>query len=150
MTEPEIIDALSERNVFALTLWGEVRNEPIEGIVGVACVVRNRVRTKYRGTTYRDVCLTPWQFSCWKKEGGAANHAALMAMAEAVVAGHVPKDRAFTECAVVADGIMSNGLRDRVGSCRHYYAAGTPEPAWAKGKTMAYRIGGHLFFEGIA
>ena len=150
MTEPEIIDALSEHNVFALTLFGEVRSEPIGGLIAVACVIRNRVRTKYRGTTYRDVCLAPWQFSCWKKEGGAANHAALVALASALVAGHEPKDAAFAECNFIAGGIMHDVLRNRIGACRHYYAAGTTEPAWAKGKTPAYTIGGHLFYEGIS
>ena len=150
MTELEIIAALSERNVVALTLFGEVRNEPILGILAVACVIRNRVAIKYRGTTYREVCLAPWQFSCWKKEGGAANHAALMAMAESLVSGDAAKDGVFAVCAYVAGETMRGVFRDRVGSCRHYYAAGTPEPAWAKGKTPAYTVGHHLFFEGIA
>ena len=151
MTEPEIIAALSELNIFALTLWGEVRNEPIEGIVGVACVVRNRVRTQYRGTTYREVCLAPWQFSCWKVEGGKANHEALMALARALVSGQEPKDHAFLECAYVADGIISDTLRDRVGKARHYHTATMkPWPEWAIDKTPAFQVASHLFYEGIS
>ena len=151
MTELEIIAALSERNVVALTLFGEVRNEPIEGIVAVACVIRNRVRTQYRGQTYRQCCLAPWQFSCWKVEGGKANHEALMILARELVGGQTPKDRAFAECDYVAQGVLSDTFRDRVGRCRHYHtSAMKPRPEWAIGKTPAYEVSSHLFYEGVA
>lgn len=150
MTDGEVVAALVDRSVVALTLWGEARREPIEGLVAVACVIRNRVRTQYRGTTYREVCLAPWQFSCWRKEGGAANHAAVLTLAQQLVSGQLIEDRAFHECAWVTDGVMADLLRDRVGTARHYHAARMhPRPKWAVGKTPAFHVGGHLFFERI-
>ncbi len=151
MTERDVIGALNEQAVVALTLYGEARNEPIEGIVAVACVIRNRMRTHYRGQTYREVCLAPWQFSCWKKEGGAANHAAVLALAASILNEQPIEDAAFRECAWVADGVRLDTLRDRVGRSRHYHAAAlTPLPKWAVGQIPAYRIHHHWFYEGVA
>ena len=37
-----VLDRLTDVQILALTLFGEARSEPIEGIVGVGCVIRNR------------------------------------------------------------------------------------------------------------
>lgn len=57
----------------ARTSWGEARGEGVAGMEAVAAVVRNRVhldlnddgRPDWWGEGYANVCLRPWQFSCW-------------------------------------------------------------------------------------
>jgi hypothetical protein len=60
-----VLDRLTDVQILALTLFGEARSEPIEGIVGVGCVIRNRVTAglDWWGEGYRGVCLAPYEFS---------------------------------------------------------------------------------------
>jgi len=51
--------------LLTMCLWGEARNQPEEGVVAVAHVVRNRVLSGKWGDTWRDVLLAPKQFSCF-------------------------------------------------------------------------------------
>ncbi len=56
---------MTERDVVALTLYGEVRGEPLEGQLAVASVLLNRKADGRWGQTFTSVCRAPWQFSCW-------------------------------------------------------------------------------------
>src|SRR5437762_6159066 len=57
---------LSPAEILGLTAWAEARNQPVLGLVAVMCVIRNRVRQRYRGAnSYADVCFQPLQFSCY-------------------------------------------------------------------------------------
>ena len=68
---------MTDLEALTLTLYGEARGEPIEGLIGVAMVIRNRVRDKYRGAVnYEEVCLAPAQFSCWIEEKETLAHVA--------------------------------------------------------------------------
>src|SRR5258707_944915 len=54
----QLIHNLSDNEVLSLTLIGEARGEPIEGIIAVGCVIRIRMHhspAKYHN--YSDVCL---------------------------------------------------------------------------------------------
>src|SRR5206468_12010195 len=53
-------------NYLAATLVGECRGEPIEGIIGVANVIRNRAFAA--DSTLKEICLAPKQFSCWNED----------------------------------------------------------------------------------
>ena len=50
----------------ALTVAQEAGGEPYQGKLAVAYVIRNRA--KRSGQSYTDVCLKPWQFSCWNTD----------------------------------------------------------------------------------
>ena len=132
-----------------LTLYGEARGEPIEGITAVASVMRNRVHR--RGHSWRRVCLQPWQFSCWKVEGGAANYRRVMRIARQLVDDRqVHWSRVLEECGFVAQGMMRERLRDRTNSADHYCTIKLwkkKPPRWARGQTPVATIGAHVFFE---
>jgi len=49
--------------LLALTVLGEARNQPYQGKVAVAQVVRNRMDAKKLSVA--DVVLEKWMFSCW-------------------------------------------------------------------------------------
>jgi len=54
---------LTQREVVAMTILGEARGEGKAGMYAVATVINTRVIN--RNKTPRQVCLQPWQFSCW-------------------------------------------------------------------------------------
>jgi len=153
----------SEGRVLALTLYGEGRGEPIEGRIAIGSVIRNRVRRRFRGTTYAEVCFWPWQFSCWKEGGGAANHAHLVAVVSALKHGGPPPwsdvERAiYDETCWVASGLTEGFIRDRVRGSLFYYAPaampGGTRPEWAErdGKPIPPLavVGRHHFFAQVA
>lgn len=152
MTPAEIRAHLNDLQTCALTLWGEARSEPLEGIQAVASVIRNRVmHPKRYSATYKGVCLQHNQFSCWIQGGGAANYLALLRLAERVVSEPVlPVE--LVGCARIAEGVMTGALPDNTGGATHYYnpAAVKRQPAWAVGHTPSAKIGHHWFFAGIA
>ena len=156
-----MLDTLADVQILALTLFGEARSEPIEGIVSVGCVIRNRVhadlgddgRPDWWGEGYRGVCLAPYQFSMWHRfpgrEGVDRNYDEVVA----TVAGLVDGKRggaAIEECAWVAQGIDSSAIRDRVKGCTHYHTVKMqPRPAWARAYAPSVQVGTHVFYAGI-
>ena len=56
---------LTQREVVAMTILGEARGEGKAGMYAVATVINTRVIN--RNKTPRQVCLQPWQFSCWNE-----------------------------------------------------------------------------------
>jgi N-acetylmuramoyl-L-alanine amidase len=148
--DPELTDG----QIFALTLWAEGRGEPIEGRIAIACVIRNRMFHGKWGDTYGKVCLAPYQFSCWRPQGGLENYKVLQALALKVSKGEPTADPIYLECTWVARGIMDEVIRDRVKGATHYYS---PEgmiprdrvPSWALGLEPVAIIGRHLFFKGV-
>jgi N-acetylmuramoyl-L-alanine amidase len=149
----EFVAALSDPQIAALTLWGEARGEPIEGKVAVGCVLRNRVDDGRWGRSYAKVCLAPWQFSCWRPEGGRENYEALMRLAQRLtVQGPLPDDVVFRECIWVATGIVGGWLRDSVRDATHYVTTELFErrpPKWAVNQVPCARVAQHVFFRGI-
>ena len=151
---------MTDAEVVGLTVWGEARGEQTEGRIAVASVIRNRLHDGRWGATYEKVCLADRQFSCWSPAyGGAQNFDKLQAIAKGLVDPTVaPKLSDFEadilrECFWVADGLLANQFRSRVGAATHYMTASLfrmDPPKWAKGKTPLLAVGSHVFFQGIA
>jgi len=150
----EIIAALTDPQIVTLTLWGETRGERIGSQIAVGCVIRNRVQVGRWGASYARVCLAPWQFSCWRPEGGLANYAAVVAAAEQLAKSTtLPDDAMLRQCAWVAQGVIGHWIQDVVKDATHYYAPaamGGKVPAWAVNRTPVAAFGGHQFYAGIA
>lgn len=125
---------LSDIQVVACTLYGEARSEPTDGILAVACVIRNRVKDSFNRwpKSYRDVCLQPKQFSVWNEDSGG-NHDRLAQLVATIAGGGSPDDR-FKECAWIATGIVNDWCRDTTGGADHYHVATMKDkPTWAQG-----------------
>jgi len=153
VTDDQIKAALPDHTVLSLTLWAEARgdwrqgNSSVEERIAVGCVIRNRVAT--RKQTYRDVCLSPAQFSCWTQAGGGANYAAVMSMAERLIQGFPSGDPILEETAFLAGGIISGVILDRTNGASSYYAPKAMKPpgrvpGWAVGKPNV-AIGEQIF-----
>lgn len=131
-------------DVLARTLWGEARGEPVAGIEAVAAVVVNRARIAaerggwWWGTTIKEVCLKPWQFSCWNADD--PNRHRLL------VAGR--GDLVFETCVRIARRAVLGLLADPTGGATHYHAIGI-HPYWAEGRSPSASIGRHLFYRDV-
>jgi hypothetical protein len=141
--------SLDATEIVALTLWGEARGQPVQGIIGVGNVISNRVRDAQRrwGTTWQDVCLRRWQFSCWIREGGEANYERMVDLVSETAAHHPLKDKVMRQCWWIARGIVDDLLLDVTKGANHYYADVIPPPKWAKGQEPTVVIGLHRFFK---
>lgn len=59
---------MTDREIFAKTVYGEARGEPEEGQIWVAWVIKNRARANksyWGGSKIGDVCRKRLQFSSW-------------------------------------------------------------------------------------
>lgn len=133
-----------EVDILAQTLWGEARGErPLdEALSAVACVVLNRVkRQTYWGTSIADVCLKPWQFSCWNLQDPN--------LPKLKQVDH--RDPLFVAATRVAEKACAGQLTDKTCGATHYHARSlVPPPKWARGLTPCCVIGRHLFFNNVA
>lgn len=131
-----------DRDILTRTLWGEARGEPEEGQIAVVHVVRNRAI--HRGTNAATECQRPWQFSCWNTNDPQRPKMEALARASDV----------YLRLAAVVDKAWT--LPDVTGGARHYYApkAMVPPgavPKWARPPAVeSARVGGHIFFVGVA
>jgi N-acetylmuramoyl-L-alanine amidase len=141
--------SLSDRDIVALTLYGEARGEPLDGKLAVASVLRNRLRDGRWGRTYESVCLKPKQFSCWNASD--PNHRVLMQMAAALGRGEQIDDPTYRTCEWIADGLMWNVFESNVGKSTHYFAKRMKDPPkWAAAGEFVVTIAGHHFLENVA
>jgi spore germination cell wall hydrolase CwlJ-like protein len=127
-----------DMEILAKTIFGEARGEPEEGQIAVACCILNRFKSGrwYAGKTIAETCQKPWQFSCWNEND--PNRDKLNALTEKEYKKYFP---------VIAKAKES----DITNGATHYYAPAVVScPKWAEGKEPCAKIGGHLFFTGIA
>lgn len=126
-------------DTLARTLWGEARGEGRAGMQAVANVIANRAaRPGWWGRSISEVCLRPWQFSCWLPND--PNREKLRRVTE--------KDAAFGQAMEIAAKALAGGLGDLTCGATHYHAVDIA-PAWAKGRTPCVIIGRHAFYNDI-
>jgi spore germination cell wall hydrolase CwlJ-like protein len=132
--------AATERDVdvTARTLYGEARGQPLDGIIAVASVVANRARRGVYGATPAEICLRPWQFSCWNARDPN----------RPIIERVQPGTFVFDVCRLVASLVLRGLLPDPTGGATHYHTKGVA-PDWSRGKTPSAVIGDHLFFNDI-
>ena len=136
---PQEIDTL------ARTIYGEARGEytrrdgGLSALIAVANVVMNRVqRNTWYGKTIQDVCLKPYQFSCWNTNDP---NRIVIQMAD------VNKDKVFQTCVDVATKVAGGEWPDLTMASDHYYAVWMPvAPSWALNQRPTVKIGCHVFF----
>ena len=125
-------------NLIAIqTIILEAQDQSLEGQIAVGEVIRNRTDDVYTHGRYservKQVVRRPWQFSCW-------NSPLIAKLRLSRVSGKTFQraSRAWAE----------SEHSQLVGESTHYHADYV-KPYWAKGKKPAYKIGSHLFYEGI-
>ena len=121
-----------ETKIIAITILAEARGEGEKGMYAVAAVIAQRAFERKRTPT--EICLKPYQFSCWN--------------------GKQLKD--LEHLLKVPQGKYALGLaknikllsRDYVGFANHYHATWMKKkPYWAKGEKPVKVIGQHAFYK---
>jgi len=133
------LDGFTDLEVFAKTIYGEARGEPYEGQQAIANVVMNRVNHGgWWGSDVREVCLKPYQFSCWNI--GDPNRTTIMAVTE--------ENAIYVGCIAIATDASNRHLNDDTNGADSYYAKSMPKPPrWAENLVPCAQIGNHLFFQ---
>lgn len=132
------VDNLSDLQVFARTLWGEARGEGSSGMHAVACVIANRARdADWWGDTFRSVCLSHEQFSCWNLND--VNRNKMMLIHEG--------DTSYVLALTIATQAMNGVLPDVTKGAHYYFDDSIDAPAWASRVPFLCKIGRLNFYE---
>jgi N-acetylmuramoyl-L-alanine amidase len=127
-----------EIDILARTMYGEARGEDDKGKAAVAWVVRNRAeRGGWWGDDIAEVCLKPYQFSCWNQND--PNRKKI----ERLSARGNPL---FQKCIDIASDVLRGKISDLTKGANHYHAPHV-KPSWAKSENFTVRIGNHLFYK---
>jgi N-acetylmuramoyl-L-alanine amidase len=124
-------------DIMARTIWGEARNQGVEGMTAVACVIMNRARhPRWWGNSPAGVCEDKEQFSCWNP--GDPNRPKLIAVTAA--------DPQFAQAMEIAHRAVLGMIDDVTGNADSYYAIATRKPYWAIASEYTVTIGGQAFY----
>lgn len=137
---------MTDLDIMARTLYGEGRGDyaRLEGglssLIGIANVIMNRVNNQsWYGKTIRDVCLKPYQFSCWNPTDPNRDVIATVTPASSPI---------FDQCLLVADSVSKGLWPDLTKGADHYYALWLPRaPHWACQHKPVSKIGHHVFYK---
>ena len=141
MTPQQFLESLDKLDLLQCLIWGEARGETLEGKIGVACVVMNRVKEKpWRGDDWSGVMLRPRQFSCFNLSD--PNLLKIVTGYQADRWG----DAIWRMCRWIAHGVIYNWVPDNTNGANHYCNADSDLPYWAEGKTPIKIIGNHNFY----
>ena len=136
----ESLNAINNTGLLQCLIWGEARGESIEGKVGVAWVVKNRVEVKPRiHRDWKEVILKRKQFSCFND--GDPN-------LDKILEQYVPLrvlDPVWRLCRFLAHGVIYNWVEDNTKGANHYCVIGT-DPYWAEGVEPVAVIDSHEFY----
>lgn len=129
-------------DIMARTLYGEAESGNESDARAIAHVILNRCDYPNWPDSPAEVCLQPWQFSCWN-----ANDPGRARIAKASGAW-------FETCKEIAKLALDNRSNDPTHRSTHYYATYVKMPKWAKGKTPVYEVRhrngkAHVFFNNI-
>ncbi len=137
---------LSPIEILGLTIIGEARGESITGQIAVGCVIRNRVRTHNK--TYNEICLAPYQFSCWLETD--PNRYLLERLAQKLINNNQLDEPIHRQCMFISSGIVNGDIIDIVHGSNYYmtkdlFSSGK-RPRWADKVYNAQTIDHQIFF----
>lgn len=132
-------------DVLARTLYGEARGESYKGKQAVANVIVNRYKEgknnsgkrRMWGDSIANVCLKPWQFSCWNKSDPNR---------DIIINIKPDANTNIKECFEIARLAVSGKLPDITNGATYYHTTAV-YPAWSRGKEPDLQIATHVFFK---
>ena len=99
---------------------------------------RAKERRSVWGQSIEEVCLKPWQFSCWNEND--PNRETIMSVQ--------PGQRVFDTCVRIAKRAVSGCLEDITKGATHYHTTSVT-PVWSRGRGVCAEIGRHLFYNDV-
>lgn len=138
---------LGDAQIMALTIYGEARGESYEGKVAVGSVILERVDHRaWDGTNIQDVCLMPYQFSCFLPDD--PNFAALKLIAEDWDT-KIMRSVVLRVCYNIAS-LLITGALDRTKEIAEthatQYKTTSCRASWAKKMQKIATIGNHEYY----
>lgn len=132
-------------DVLARTLYGEARGESYRGKQAVANVIVNRykegknspAKRRMWGDSIANVCLKPWQFSCWNEND--PNREIIMNITP-------DANSAIKQCFEIARLAVAGKLPDITNGATYYHTTAVA-PSWSRGKQPDLQIATHVFFK---
>ncbi len=139
------IETMDDIEIMARTIYGEARGEygrvdgGLAALIAVGNVIMNRAQQQtWFGDTVRDVCLKPYQFSCWNESD--PNRERLVAVTD--------ETPIFAQCFDVARAVIARSYPDLTKGSDHYYSHDLVfPPKWSLSAAERARIGKHRFFK---
>lgn len=134
---------LNDKDILARTIYGEARGELSKfgkkSLCAIANVIFNRLEKGCYGSSVKDVCLKPYQFSCWNKNDpnyGKLNQIKIF-------------DSVFSYCESLAGQFLQEGADvavDYTDGATHYHHQAV-KPYWADHALRTVAIGTHIFYK---
>ena len=120
--------------IAAITVWREARGEAYETKVGVAHVIRNRTTDRLWPDKVANVCMQPYQFSCWNKDDPNFKK--------------WPDEDSTVWHECLSAWIASGELEDITNGSNHYHSYDNlyDYPYWAKRKDIEVTLGRIKFY----
>ena len=104
----DIFGKLDDKQLLALTIYGEARGESRSGKIAVGSVILERVEHRgWDGDTIHEVCLMPYQFSCYLPAD--PNFPALKLLAQEWEEQYALSST-LRECYAVASGLIEGAI----------------------------------------
>ena len=139
-------EKLSDEQLMALCIYGEARDQGLDGMLAVGSVVMNRLRRQtWMGKTVKEVILKRYQFSCFNETDPNRK---LLALAADDFQGATERDGWLRAAYWVAIGILDHYLASNVAMATNYFrpSANAADPSWTKEMQFIKKIGDHFFY----
>lgn len=132
LVEVSIAHALDQDKVAIETILLESRGESYVGQVAVGEVIRNRAKERHQGII--EVCIAPYQFSCWN---------------DSQVAEKVLKGVSGEEWQIASRAWAESETSNYAGGATHYLAKKRLKslPSWVKNLKEILTIDRHTFYK---
>jgi len=143
MPEVERLQSVNDADVDLMvrTLSCEAPNEPVDGLIAVAWVIRTRVEQK--GLTYEQVIKEPFQFSCFNSWIPLRLKRLRDTPQEALSPSH------YATLKWIAQGVVSGELDNPLLGATHYYSSCLiAPPFWVSKFEFVGQVGCHRFYRG--
>lgn len=135
---------LPENELMALTIWAEARSEPYDGRRAVGSVILNRRdKNGWFGKTIHEVCLKPFQFSCYNRNDPQYTNLANIASNFGFATS---KYGSLRSCLYIANGLI-DGTIPKYLNIDHYHTLDI-HTSWDDKMEVAFEIGNHRFYVG--
>jgi len=143
MSDNKKFESLLELELMTLCVYGEARNQGLDGMLAVASVILNRSKkASWWGHNIKSVILKPWQFSCLNEND--PNRKTLENIAVDFM-GNLERLNILRQCWWVARGLFEGYLASNIGGATHYHTRAV-RPDWKDKLTKITQIGDHIFY----
>ena len=129
---------MTQQEIMALTLYGEVGNDGLPVQEALASLIMNRVKYAHThhqiwwGTTPEQVCLCPFQFACWQRQEDWLSAA--------------QKTPLYQSCLRISARAIGGVLRDNTHGATLYHDK-DEDAAWALSLVPVAQVGRLLFYK---